>query len=285
MSINLSAAAQQLFDDQVHHLFQDSGKLRGAVTVRNGVVADVYNFRRMGKGLANQKPTQADVTPMDVGHALIPATLTNWNAPEYTDIFDAAEVNFDEQSELAETIASAMGRRQDQLIIDALDTLHANSGSYAGTVTAAVGGSDTNLNLAKVLRASNYLNDEGVPQSGRHICCSASGLEAMLDVTEVGSSDYNNVQALIHGQLNYWMGFTWHVIESRDEGGLAIDGSDVRTHFAWHESAVGLAIGLDIRTEVNYVPQKTSWLCNGIFKAGAVVRDATGVVEILSDET
>lgn len=285
MSKNLSSAAQQEFDGLVHHEFEKAGILRSTVTVRNGVTGDQYKFRRMGKGLANQKASQADVTPMDISHTLIPATLENWNAPEYTDIFDAAEVNFDEKMELAKTIAAACGRRLDQLIIDALDTLHANSGSYAGQVTNDIGGTDTNMNVEKLIRASRYLNDKGVPSSGRHIAISAPGLDALLNTTKATSSDYAGIKALVRGEMDSFMGFKFHIIESRSEGGLAIDGSSDRTCFAWHETAVGLAIGMDIRTEVNYVAQKTSWLCNGMFKAGAVVRDATGVVEIVARES
>lgn len=282
MSKNLTTAALTAFDDEVKHAYQEGGKLRNTVTVRTGVVGGTYKFGKMGKGTANQKPSQADVTPMDITHTRQTATLEDWNAPEYTDIFDQAEVNYDEQQELAMTIAAALGRREDQLILDAMTA----ASSYAGTVTAAIGGADTNLNKEKALRAARYLNDKGVPMDrDRHFACSAAGLEAMLSETEVGSSDYNSVQALIAGELNFWAGFNWHIIESRDEGGLAIDGSDVRTGFAWHKSAVGLAIGLDVKTEVNYIAQKTSWLANGILKAGAVVRDTDGVVKVLSDET
>ena len=141
MSKNLSSAAQQLFDSEVKHAFQSAGSLRDTVTIRNNVVGDIYKFRKMGKGLANQKPSQADVTPMDVSHSLISCTLGNWNAPEYTDIFDQAEVNFDEKTELAQTIAGALGRRLDQLIIDAL----AAESSPAGTIVHGSGG----MTLAK----------------------------------------------------------------------------------------------------------------------------------------
>jgi len=285
VSKHLSSAAQQQFDDMVHHIFQGAGQLRTATSIRTGVVGDTYNFRRMGKGMANQKPSQASVTPMDVSHTLIPATLSNWNAPEYSDIFDQAEVNFEEKQELAATIAKAMGRRLDQLVIDALDTLHANSGSYAGQVTNDIGGTDTNLNTDKLRRAARYLNDKGVESGGRHIAVSAAGLEGMLGETEATSTDYNSVKALVNGDLDTFVGFKFHVIETRDEGGLAVDGSLDRTCFAWHESAVGLAIGIDQRTEINYVPERTSWLCNGLLKAGSVVRDATGVVEIICRES
>ncbi len=271
MSINLSPVAVTQFDDDVKHAFQTAGSLRDTVTVRNGVVGDIYKFRKMGKGLANQKATQADVTPMDVSHSLISCTLGNWNAPEYTDIFDAAEVNFDEQRELAQTIAGALGRRVDQLIIDAL----AAESSPAGTIVHGSGG----MTVAKVVEASKHLNDKGVPSGDRHFAVSAGGLEDLLNITTVTSSDYNSVKALMSGELNTWMGFQWHIIESRDEGGLPY-ASSTWEGFAWHKSAIGLAVGIDIKTEVNYVAQKTSWLCNGVMKAGAISRDGDGSVSV-----
>ena len=285
MSKNLSAAASTEFDDMVKHAYQTMGATNGgivnAVTQRNNVVGDTYKFRSMGKGLANQKPSQADVTPMDISHSLETATLTNWNAPEYTDIFDAAEVNFDEKQELAHTIAGALHRRQEQLIIDAMD-----AATPGATIATSVGGADTNMNIEKVIAASKELNDAGVPiDQDRHIATSAQGLQFMLLETQVGSADYNSVQSLMTGTLDYWMGFHWHIIESRDEGGLTVAAGDVRQNYAWHKSAVGLATGIDITTKVDWVPQKTSWLCNGMMKSGAAIRDTAGLILINADET
>ena len=261
MSAGLSAAAQQQFDSEVKHAFQSQGVLRGTTTIRNDVVGDIYKFRKMGKGLANQKATSADVTPMGITHDLISCTLGNWNAPEYTDIFDAKEVNFDEKTELQGTIAGALGRRYDQLIIDAM--------AASGTTNSVTGG----VTLATLIDASEALNDNGVPMGGRHIAVTAAGLAGLLGTTQVQSADYNNVKALVSGDLNTFMGFNFHVIETRAEGGLANNG------FAWHDSAVGVAVGMDVTAKVDWVPQKTSWLCNGLMKAGAVARDATGIVE------
>jgi len=283
MSKSLSAAASTEFDDMVKHAYQTMGASNGgitnAVTVRNNVVGDTYKFRAMGKGLANQKATSADVTPMDISHSLITATLGNWNAPEYTDIFDAAEVNFDEKEELAYTIAGALYRRQEQIIIDAMD-----ASTPSTTVGTAIGGAGTNMNKAKILRAAKGLNDLGVPMDqDRHIMTSASGLEAMLNETEVGSSDFNNVQTLITGELTYWMGFHWHVIETRSEGGLTV-ATSVRDNYAWHKSSVGLAVGIDITTDVDWIANKTAWLSNGMMKCGAAIRDADGLVKIQATE-
>lgn len=276
MSISLSSVAQELFDAEVKHAFQTAGKLRDTVTIRNGVVGDTYNFRAMAKGLANQKASQDDVTPMNVAHSTIACTLGNWNAPEYSDIFDQAEVNFDERMELATTIAGALGRRLDQLIIDAM------AASQFGT-TAGQG--DTNpLTFEDLIEASKIMNDNGVPGSDRHIAITAGGLGQLLEDNNVTSADYVTVRALMAGDISTYMGFNFHLIETRAEGGLTVNsGTDVVDAFCWHKSAVGLAIGIDIKTEVNYVPTKTSWLCNGVMKAGAVTRDIAGVIELNYD--
>lgn len=277
MSKYLSAAAKTEFDNEVKHAYQGEGSgLRNTVTFRGGVVGDTYKFRKMGKGMANQKATSALVTPMDIEHTLITATLENWNAPEYTDIFDAAEVNFDEQKELASTIANACRRREDQIIIAALDA----ATSLAGTVTEDIGGTNSGLNTDKLRRASRYLNAQGVGMKDRHWLLKAEDLETLLGETEVSSSDYNTVKALVNGEVDTFVGFKFHMIEDRDEGGLPAGSSSEHMNFAYHKDAVGLAVGIDIRTEVNYIAERTSWLVNGLFKCGAVVRDTKGVVDI-----
>jgi hypothetical protein len=282
MSINLSAAAATQFDSQVLHEYQGMGSLRTTVTVRTGVVGDTYKFRTMGRGLAKQRgSTQTDVIPMDVSHALQTVTLENWVAPEYTDIFDQAEVNFQERTELAQTIAGALTRREDQLIIDAMDA----SSAYAGTVTIGIGGTASDLNPAKLRRASRYLNQKGVPMAGRHLVHGALQLEALLGNTEATSSDFNTVKALVNGELNTFVGFDFEMIEDRssEEGGLTV-AAGVRDCFAYHTTSTGYASGLDPRSEVNYIPVKVSWLANGMLKAGSVVRNSNGLVKVQCDE-
>lgn len=282
MSKYLSAAAATQFDSEVLHEYQGMGSLRTSTTVRTGVVGDTYKFRGMGIGMAHQRgASQTDVTPMDVSHSLQTCTLENWVAPEYTDIFDAAEVNFQERTELARTIAGGLSRREDQLIIDACDA----SSTYAGTVTIAVGGAATDLNPAKLRRASRYLNANGVPMAGRHIMIGALQLEALLGNTEATSSDFNTVKALVNGEMSSFVGFQFHLIEDRSsyEGGLTV-AAGVRDCYAYHMTSIGYASGIDPRTETNYIPQKVSWLANGLLKAGSVVRNSNGLVKVQCDE-
>lgn len=276
MSINLSAVAVTEFDSMVKHAYQGMGLLKNAVTVRNNVVGDTYKFRKMGKGTANQKTTAADVDPMDVGHSMITATLANWNAPEYTDIFDAAEVNFDEKQELANTIAGALGRRCDQLVIDAMDA------STPDTTTIAHG--SANLTMAKVIDAQVELRDQGVPNSELFAVIEAGGLGGLLSDEKATSGDYQAIKALVSGEINTLCGFQFIVIETRSEGGLT-EASNVVDSWFFQRPAIGLAVGIDMKTEINYVPQKTAWLTNGMLKAGACVRDTGGLVKVEYNKT
>tara|TARA_R110002020_G_scaffold284280_2_gene499921 strand:- start:1758 stop:2396 length:639 start_codon:yes stop_codon:yes gene_type:complete len=206
---------------------------------------------------------------MDVSFDFAIATLQNWNAPEYTDIFDQAEVNFDEKQELADTIAGALGRRCDQLVIDAMD---------AASPTTIAHGSAA-LSMAKVVEAQVSLRAQGVPNSNLFAAINAKGLGGLLDDSKATSSDFQTVKALVTGDINSLAGFTFVVLDDRSEGGLTVASNTVDSYF-FHRDAVGLAIGIDMKTSVDYVPERTSFLCNGMLKAGSVVRDASGLIKV-----
>ena len=288
MSKFLSNAAIQEFDSEVKHEYQSMGKLRNTVALRTNVTGDAYKFTRMGQGLANQKATQADVTPMDISHGRQTATLENWNAPEYTDIFDQAEVNFDEKQELAKTIAKALARREDQIIIDAMaaGTYSATPGTDADTGFDIAAGAAA-LTVAKLRSAAmSGLTNRNVDDEDRTLICTAAGVEQLLGDPEVTSSDFNVLKALVSGTLQdtTYMGFKICIIGQRVEGGLPGTASD-RKAFAYHKQALGYAVGIDMKTTIDWVAQKTSWLANGMLKAGAVVRENAGIVRIGYDET
>lgn len=281
MSIFLNDVARTEFDNEVKHAYRDNPGLRTTVTFRGNVQAGTYDFRSMAAGIAKQKASQDDVVPMNVGHSLQAATLQNWHAAEYTDIFDAAAVNFEEQRELAVTIAEAIKRREDQLILNALDVA-----SSTFTVATSVGGTATNLNVDKLRRASRLLNQNGVPKADRVFVCNAIALEALLGTTQATSIDYNGVKALVNGDVNTFMGFQFYIVPTMDEGGLPIATND-RQAFAYHRSAIGLAVGLDRSVTVDWVAQKRSWLACQDYKAGAIARDGAaanaairGIVEL-----
>lgn len=276
MSRNLTANEVASFDARVKAAYELGGMLRSTVEIADNVVGATHRFNKIGKGMATRRVDQTDVTPMNIVHGNTVAVLEDWNAAEYTGIFNQQKVNYKEQDKLATIIANAIGRREDQLILDALD-----AAASSLVVSTDVGGNGTGLNTAKLRRAARLLNDKGVPRGkgDRTIVVSAEGLEQLLGDPQASSADYNMIKALYDGEISHWIGFDFKVMETRDEGGLPKAGA-IRTAFAYHKAAAGLAVGINMRTEVNYIPVKTSWLANGIFSAGAAGIDPDGIVEV-----
>lgn len=279
MAQNLSTAFVTLFDAEVKQAYQASAVLRPAVRIRAGVEGSTYKFPKIGKGVAQVRIPQTDITPLNVTYSQVTATLSDYIAAEYSDIFMQAKVNFDERRELVKVVSNAIGRRQDQLILDAL------TASSATSVGNDIGGSDTNMNVAKLRTAAQTLNANNVPMDNRHIIIHANSLASLLSETAVTSSDFNTVKALVQGEINTFLGFTFHVLGDRTEGGLIKDGSNDRTCFAFHKDALGLAEGIAPKTEINYVPEKTSFLIASMFSAGAVAIDDEGIVKIVCRES
>jgi hypothetical protein len=278
MAINLSTAFVTLFDAEVKQAYQAQAVLRGAIRVRSGVEGATYKFPKIGKGVAQVRIPQTDVSPLNVTYSQVTVNLSDYIAAEYSDIFMQAKVNFDERRELVQVVSNAIGRRQDQLILDAL----INSGT-SNTVASSIGGASSNLNVAKLRAAAEQLNTKNVPMDNRHIVIHASSLSSLLGETSVTSSDFNTVKALVQGDINTFLGFTFHVLGDREEGGLPIATGD-RKVFAFHKDAVGMAEGIAPKTEINYIPEKTSFLVASMFSAGAVAIDAEGIVQITCDE-
>jgi N4-gp56 family major capsid protein len=280
MAVGLSNAYVQLFDAEVKQAYQAKSQLVGATRMRRGVEGEVVKFPKVGKGSATLRVPQTDVTPLNVSFSQVTATLQDWNAAEYSDIFMQQKVNFDERQELVQVLSSAIGRRQDQLIIDAL-----TASSTSLTVSNDVGGTDTNLNVAKLREAKKLLDKNNVPPMDRHMVIHANSLASLLSENSVTSSDFNTIKALVQGEIDTFLGFKFHVLGDRSEGGLAVDGSLDRTVWAFHKQAMGYAEGIAPRTEINYIPEKTSYLVNTVLSAAAVAIDAEGIVQLTCRES
>ena len=283
MSTGLSTAFIQLFDAEVKQAYQGSAVLNNVCRMRTGVVGSTANFPNVGKGKATVRTPQTDVTPLNTSFGTTSVSLTDYNASEYSDIFNQQKVNFDERRELAQVVGNAIGRRQDQVIIDALSSASAGS-TVANTVrTSGSGASD--LDVAKILAGKKALDAKNVPPTDRHLIIHANNLSNLLTDERAVSADYQQLKALVAGQINSFLGFTVHMIGDRDEGGLAIDGSSDRVCYAFHKMAVACAVGIAPKTEVNYIPEKTSFLVTSMLSMGASVIDTDGLVDITCRES
>ena len=277
MAVGISNAFVQLFDAEVKQAYQASRALAGITRERANVEGNQVKFPKIGKGTATVRVPQTDVTPLNVTYSQVTATMSDYIAAEYSDIFSQQKVNFDERRELVQVVGAAIGRRMDQLVIDAL-----NAASSPSTVATSVGGAGTNMNLAKLLAAKKALDVKNVPAEGRCMIIHANGLSALLDETELTSSDFSTIKSLSTGEIDTFLGFKFITLGDRDEGGLPLPST--RTCFAFHRDAVGMGIGMNQKSEINYVPEKTSFLVSSMFSAGAVAIDDDGIVKISATE-
>ena len=281
MSIFVTIAEIEEFDSLVHHVFQAEGfHLRKTMRTRMNFRGSTVRFTVQDEGIAQQKAPQDDVIPMNINYSNVQAILQDWHASEFSDIFAQQEINFDEKKELAVAIAMAIGRRSDQIAIDALDV----SVVPAGNVILAAGSGFT---YAKLRQINAIMNKNGVGRNERFIALSADAEADLLDELKLTSNDFVNQKLVDAGGIDDQkvFNFTFKVIPDMiGEGGLPITGSD-RTCFAYAKPALGMGIGIDFRTEINYEAIKTSWLVTGLFKAGAVAIDPKGIVKIGVDES
>src|SRR5210317_1134222 len=277
MAVGISNAFVQLFDAEVKQAYQGARALAGVTRERTNVEGNQVKFPKIGKGVATVRVPQTDVTPLNVTYSQVTATMSDYIAAEYSDIFNQQKVNFDERRELVAVVGNAIGRRMDQLVLDAL-----NAASSPSTVGTDIGGTGTNMNLEKLMAAKKALDTKNVPAEGRCMLIHANGLSALLDETELTSSDFATVKALSTGQLDTYLGFKFITIGDRDEGGLPLPST--RTCFAFHRDAIGLGIGMGQKSEINYVPEKTSFLVSSMFSAGAIAIDDEGIVKISATE-
>ena len=280
MTIGISTAFVSAFSDDVKHAYQSMGSgLLQRIRVKTGVVGSTYRFHKMGKGTAAAVIPQSDVVPMNVTNSNVTATLSDWAAPEYTSIFDLEKISYNERQELVKVVAGAMIRRAEELVLDALD-----AGASSTQVAENFGGTATGLTVTKIRKAARLMDAAGVPMADRTFCMDAIGKEQLLGSTLVTSSDYNSVKALVNGEIDTYLGFKFLTFEDRTEGGI-VTTSSVTKNFAFHKDAIGLAEGLPISTEINYIPEKLSWLITGKYSAGSVGIDDAGIYEVLSHNT
>ena len=286
MAITVSNAFVTLFGDEVTHLSQQlSSKLQGSVRTVRGVQGSTYKFPVLGKaGAVKNKTSHQDIEAMSaintssvagsatwVGglsdtmpHSSVTATIDTYSTGEYIDDFDALKTNVDLRSAYAESIAGAMNRAYDDAIISTLDA-GVSTLAYASETTG-----DT-LNKAKLLALSEAFNDNGVKSNDRYIVCSPEAFsEAINDLANTADGPFS--QALVTGVLPNAVGF--NIIMHT---GLSDGSNSDKKCYAFQKDAIGMAVGKDISTMVNYVPQKLATLIAAEFSGGSVVIDPKAV--------
>ena len=176
------------------------------------------------------------------------------------------------KSAYAQAGAWAMNRAYDNIIIAALG---GNSTDGDGTSVALPSSqklsSSGGLTLEGVIAAKELLDANEVDPDNRFMVVNSKAMSDMLGTTEVSSSDFNSVKALVQGSFDTWLGFRWIQTEL-----LPAD-----TLYAYHKSGMRLGIGRDVSTRIDKRPDVSyATQVYLAFTAGATRVEEEKVVEI-----
>jgi len=264
MASSITNAFITQFEAEVHMAYQRMGsKLKNLVRTVNGVSGSTVKFQKVAKGTANTKARHAEVVAMDLAHKAVSATLTDYYAADYVDKLDELKVNIDERQVVAQSAAYALGRKTDEVLIAILDA--------ATSIAANVASSATGMTLIKAKNMMEVFNGNDVPDDNqRYWVVGPKQWSDLLSVDQFSRVEYvgpNELPFPSGFTAKRWMGFLFFV-----HSGLSTSGSN-RLNLAFHKSAIGLGIGSDVRTEVNYIPEKVSHLITSMLSLGSVEID------------
>lgn len=127
----------------------------------------------------------------------------------------------DLQSPYVMAMAAAYGRKVDDIIIDAVfataktgvnggtDTDHDTANQQVAVTVGNGGSGNVGLNVAKLREARRILlaGHVDLDRETAVIAVKAKQLDDLLGETEVTSSDYNAVKALVNGEIDTFLGF------------------------------------------------------------------------------
>jgi hypothetical protein len=296
MSTQVNTAFVQQYSANVQMLSQQMGsRLRDAVSIEN-VVGQHAFIDQIGKATAVKRTTRHGDTPqMDTPHSRRRLSLDSYEYADLVDDQDKVRMLIDPTSSYARAAAAAMGRAMDEVIISAATgAATTNGGVESGGVASStvnldatnnsVGSASSNdgLTIAKLREAKRKIDLNDVdPSIPRYIAVGPKQIEDLLGTTEVTSSDFNTIKALVQGDVDTFMGFRFIMTNL-----LSIDSNDIRKCFAWAEDGITLGIGKDItarideRADKGYATQV--YYCMDI---GAVRMEEAKVCQIFCDET
>ena len=275
MSTTIDQAFIKQFEREVHEAYQRQGsKLRNTVRTITDVNGASTTFQKVGKGTASTKSTHGMVPVMNLAHSNIEVILSDYYAGDWVDRLDELKTNIDERQVIANAGAHALGRKTDELIINALDTATDN----------VIADGNVGLTKDKILEAFETFGENDVPDDSERFCIVGwKQWSELLKLEEFVNSDYiggDNLPFANVTQAKMWLGTIF-----MPHSGLPVDGSDIRSCFWYHKTAAGHAASSDVQTDITWHGDRASHFVNNMMSQGAGLIDEAGIIVINCDET
>jgi len=284
MSTQITTAFVKQYSANVQLLVQQMGsRLRGAVTLEGGKIGEeVFMDRLQSTSAVKVTSRHADSPLVDTPHDRRRVTPVDYDWGDMIDNPDRLRTLIDPASAYAVNAAMAMGRAMDDEIIEAVTGSASygktGSSSYATlsaynsdsnrispeTNSFAVDGENTGvdqpLTVGKLIHARKILaaadaDDYDIRGMGNlFLVVNAQQLGFLLTSTKVNSADFNQIRALVAGDLNQFMGF--NIIRTERIGTETDNSITCDKVLAFHRRGVGLCIWEDIVARISERPDK-----------------------------
>lgn len=272
MSTSIVNAFTKTFQSEVHLAYQRLGgsKLRGTVRSQNNVLGATTVFQKIGKGVAATKARHGLVPLMNLDHSNIECTLTDYYAGDWIDHLDELKTNIAERQVVAQAGAYALGRKTDELILNA-----------ANLATTSVGDYSTGLTKELILKTFETLNVADVPDDGQRFgIVGPHQWNELLNIKEFSSSDYAGEEySWLNGsESRKWLGIVWIM-----HTGLPVANAE-RDCFVYHRTAIGHACGQEVKTDITWHGDHSAYFVNNSMSQGACLIDNGGIIKIKCDD-
>lgn len=261
--------------------------------VRNETQNSEYQYYdRIGPVEAQPRgPRHSDTPLMSTPHDRRRVTTNPYNWADLIDTPDRVRTIIQPDSPYATNAVMAFNRTTDDIIIQAgFGVAQAGKNGelpipfpqtqivpvdYVESGAAA----DSGLTIAKLRRARRMFMDADVDDSLKlYWATSPAGIQNLLQSEEVTNSDYAAIKALVYGEVNTFMGFTfiWSTRMPLKEGT-----TNVRKNLVWAQDGILLATGTAIRTKITERDDKNySTQVYVEMDKGAVRMEEVKVVEV-----
>ncbi|HKJ72944.1 MAG TPA: phage capsid protein [Alphaproteobacteria bacterium] len=262
MSNQVTTAFVRQYRDNVSMLAQQKGsKLRRSLMIETSQNGEKAYFDQIAATAAQRTTSRhADSPLMNTPHDRRQVTLVDVEWGDLIDNRDRIRLLIDPTSAYSMNAAWAVGREIDDIIIEKFfadaktgkDGDSTTSFPASQTIEKDISGTANGLTVEKLREARKLLlsNDVDLEMEGAaYIGVTSAQLDNLLGTTEVTSADYNGVKALVKGEINTFMGFTFIQCErfaTKQEGG-----NTIRRCPVWVPSGMGLAIGAEPRARIS----------------------------------
>lgn len=317
MAINLSDNFVKQYSSTLQILTQLKGNKFAGKCREETINGEEAYWDQLGNTVATARTTQfPDSVESSITHDRRKVIATAYENGLFIDRIEKVQTLIDPAGPYVNQQVIALNRKRDQEFFKGALGTAATGKTGAGTapvtdcpiIGVGTGGTgNQGMNLEKLIETLSALEASGVdvedPMHKPYFVWTPKQKNELLKNTQVTSSDYAAVKALVTGQINSFYGFefiTSTLVPYMETGGLTpeltwstttdapvdTDTTDIRCCFAYTKNNVLMATNPEITSEIEKRADKSfDWYAYAVARFGAVRMEETNTVLVPCDES